>query len=160
MKSQIRNIIIFVGIGLVFVFIYFTFIKGNGGEVPVLVGTGAPVATTSKTNTTPQKEAEIAKDFLTLLLNVKNITLNDAIFSDVAFTSLRDSSILLIPDGNEGRPNPFAPIGTDVETIQPPAIQAIQTQSGASQIVEEFDFGSNIDFDISGIDGADQRLAN
>ena len=31
----------------------------------------------------------------------------------ILFT-LHDSSILLIPDGTEGRPNPFAPIGSDI----------------------------------------------
>ena len=48
------------------------------------------------------------KDFLNLFSGIKNIKLNDAIFSDPAFNSLRDSSIVLVPDGTEGRPNPFA----------------------------------------------------
>ncbi len=55
----------------------------------------------------------VAKDFLVLLSNVKNIKLDDTIFSDPAFNSLHDSSITLIPDGTEGRPNPFAQFGND-----------------------------------------------
>lgn len=65
----------------------------------------------------------IAQDFLTLLLSVKNIKLDDSIFSNEAFVGLRDSSIVLTPDGNEGRPNPFAPLGSDLtaSTISAPA---------------------------------------
>jgi hypothetical protein len=59
----------------------------------------------------------VAKDFFALLLNVKNIKLDDAILSDPAFLSLRDSSIVLVPDGNEGRPNPFAKFGNDAVVI-------------------------------------------
>lgn len=55
----------------------------------------------------------IAGDFLNLLLNVKNIRLDDSILRDPSFNNLRDSSITLIPDGNEGRPNPFAQFGND-----------------------------------------------
>ena len=50
---------------------------------------------------------------------VKNIKLNDAIFSDVTFNSLRDSSITLTPDGNEGRPNPFAQFGNENISTSP-----------------------------------------
>lgn len=56
-------------------------------------------------------------EFLTKLLNIKNIELNDGVFSEPAFSTLRDSSILLIQDGTEGRPNPFAPIGFETNSI-------------------------------------------
>ena len=68
---------------------------------------------TEDTNVANEVSALVAKDFLTLLLSVKNIKLDDAIFFDVAFNSLHDSSITLIPDGTEGRPNPFAQFGND-----------------------------------------------
>ena len=58
----------------------------------------------------------IAKNLLSILLSVKSIKLNDAIFSDTAFINLRDSSILLTPSGDEGRANPFAPVGSDAVT--------------------------------------------
>ena len=70
------------------------------------------VSPASATNI-PDANSLIAKDFLNLLLNVKNIKLDDSIFADNAFNSLRDSSIVLTPDGNEGRPNPFAPLGSE-----------------------------------------------
>ena len=81
----------------------------------------APTASTPPAGTAPisdtgapESVSIAANDFLTLLLGVKNIKLEDAIFSDPAFQSLRDSSIVLVPDGNEGRPNPFAPLGQDI----------------------------------------------
>ncbi|MBP7006609.1 MAG: hypothetical protein KBC44_01915 [Candidatus Pacebacteria bacterium] len=58
-------------------------------------------------------------EFLTKLLNIKNIELNDGVFSEPSFSTLRDSSILLIQDGTEGRPNPFAPIGFEDGFIPP-----------------------------------------
>ncbi len=109
---KIKNIIIFLVIAAIFVFIYFYFIKKSPNDSATLVSTSsAPVA---KSASSGDVKISATKDFLTLLLSVKNIKLNDAIFSDVAFTSLDGShSITLTPDGNEGRPNPFAPIGSD-----------------------------------------------
>lgn len=165
MKSQIRNIIIFVAIGLVFVFVYLVFIKGDNKDVPALVGTTSVSTNSTKNPTnTSAKDSEIAQDFLTLLLNVKNITLNDGLFSDKAFTSLRDSSILLVPDGNEGRPNPFAPIGVDIGTLPPQATPVVSTTTNnvnppKNEAIEDFDFGGNIDFNTD-IPGGDQIITN
>ena len=116
---KIKNILIFVAIAIVFVLIYVYFIKPDPVGNATLVSSSTPAGiATSATGATPLTETEInnsqvAKEFLSLLLSVKNIKLNIDIFSDIAFTSLHDSSIILVPDGNEGRPNPFAPIGAD-----------------------------------------------
>ena len=59
-------------------------------------------------------DTAISDKFLTLLLNMKTIKLDQSIFSDVAFTSLRDFSTTIAPETNPGRANPFAPIGFDV----------------------------------------------
>jgi len=118
---KIKNIIIFIVIALVFFLIYLFFIKPSP-EQPSLVSSGAgatlpnidgsnPNPSTSNTNT------EVAKDFLAIFSNIKDLKLNDAIFSDPAFISLHDSSIILTPDGTEGRPNPFAPFGNDVVPV-------------------------------------------
>jgi hypothetical protein len=114
---NIKNIIIFITIAAAFILIYIFFIKPapvpenltsspSNIMLPNIDGSGADANTKNKTSL-------VAKDFLALLLNVKNIKLDDAIFSDIAFGSLHDSSIVLIPDGNEGRPNPFAQFGND-----------------------------------------------
>ena len=108
--SKIKNILIFVAIGVVIVLIYVFFFRGappednlvsttDFGSIPAETGDGVT-------------QSSFGPEFLTLLLSVKNIRLNDAIFADPAFATLQDSSILLTQDGNEGRPNPFAPIGS------------------------------------------------
>ena len=115
MSPKIKNIILFVGIGLVLAVVYFVFIK-KAPEEPNLqtVSSGLTTTTTNEVSSEPKQDSQIAKDFLALLLSVKGINLDDSIFANTAFSHLRDSSILLVQDGNEGRANPFAPIGTDV----------------------------------------------
>lgn len=114
---KIKNIIIFTVIALIFFSIYFFFIKsspeqtglissGTNAVLPNMDGSAVNIGASDKTSL-------ITRDFLTLFSSIKSVKLNDAIFSDPAFISLRDSSITLTPDGNEGRPNPFAQFGND-----------------------------------------------
>ncbi|MBI5139271.1 hypothetical protein HZA26_01530 [Candidatus Nomurabacteria bacterium] len=112
MSSKIKNIILFSGIALALILVYAYFIKGDAGDEPLLSTTNNFPENTLTPETNPI--VTTSQDFLTLLLSIKGIKLDDKIFSDPAFLSLRDSSIILTPDGNEGRPNPFAPIGSDV----------------------------------------------
>ncbi|MCC7160534.1 hypothetical protein IT399_02355 [Candidatus Nomurabacteria bacterium] len=124
MISKIRNIIIFVIIASVLILIYLYFIKSPGTQSNLVSSSSISLpningSTDQKTSTSSSITTVEAKDFLALLLNVKNIKLDDAIFTSVAFMSLRDSSITLVPDGNEGRPNPFAPFGNDVAPVAP-----------------------------------------
>lgn len=113
---KIRNIIIFVAIGAVLILIYIFFIKSPGDQANLVSSSDTSSPNASGVNvgaadTNTANGSLITEDFLTLLLNVNNIKLNDAIFSDPAFNSLHDSSIILTPDGTEGRPNPFAQFG-------------------------------------------------
>jgi predicted permease len=120
MSPKIKNIIIFTGIAIIFISIYIFFIKGDEPENNLVSspGTTSFVGSNTKNTTILDQSPALAQDFLSLLLNVRNIKLDDTIFSDSAFNSLRDSSIVLVPDGNEGRPNPFAPLGTDNVEMQ------------------------------------------
>ena len=106
----IKKIIIFTVIATILILIYIFFIKKEPDTTTLITSSPIPI---SQNTGLPDTNSAIAKDFLTLLLSVKNIKLDDAIFSNNAFNSLRDSSITLTPDGNEGRMNPFAPFGTD-----------------------------------------------
>jgi hypothetical protein len=115
--SKIKNIIIFLAIGTAFVLIYIFFIKPSA---PVATLVSSPSAPVTPSIPATENNFSVTQDFLNLLLNIKNIKLNDAIFSDNAFVSLHDSSIVLTPDGNEGRVNPFAALGQDVVVIVPP----------------------------------------
>ena len=112
---KIKNIIIFTVIAVLLVLIYIFFIKPSPEEQNLVSSTNTNTATPTDTSTTDQNSL-IAKNLLSILLSVKSIKLNDAIFSDTAFINLHDSSILLTPSGDEGRANPFAPIGSDTVT--------------------------------------------
>ncbi|MFA6324897.1 MAG: hypothetical protein WCX46_01575 [Candidatus Paceibacterota bacterium] len=110
MSSKIKNIIILVVIGIVLVLVYFFFLKPDPAE-PNLT-TSNDVSNTGIVGADATNA--IGADFLATLLNVKSIKLDDSIFSSLVFTTLKDSSIELILGQTEGRPNPFAPIGTDI----------------------------------------------
>ncbi len=55
------------------------------------------------------------QELVSLLLELKAITLTDAIFSDEVFQSLQDFSKDLVSEP-VGRPNPFAPLGAAAAT--------------------------------------------
>ena len=116
MSSTIKNIILFLGIGIALVVLYFFIFKSGKKEedfaTSVDLGTGT--TTTTFPETLPEEKAEIARAFLSDLLSIRNIGLNADVFSEVTFSSLRDAGVVLIQDGKEGRPNPFAPIGQDI----------------------------------------------
>lgn len=65
----------------------------------------------------PVGDDQIGRDFLTVLLSLKTIKLNDELFKKPAFQNLRDYTKELIETDPKGRPNPFAPIGNDVGSI-------------------------------------------
>jgi hypothetical protein len=115
----IKNILIFLVIGAIMVSVYFFYIKGSSDETATLVSSSGEPAVSSGAAIDKSESEELARNFLNLLLSVNRIELNDAIFSDIAFTSLRDANVVLIPHGNEGRVNPFAPIGHDAADAPP-----------------------------------------
>lgn len=119
---KIRNIIIFVVISGGMIFGYLTFIKKDTKQ-PDLVTSSPSGVTDSTTPSGTEVDNQLSKDFLAVLLSIKNITLDDSIFSDTAFLNLKDSTIVLLPDGSEGRPNPFAPIGAENNVI-PDAVRS------------------------------------
>ena len=121
---KIRNIIIFAAIAVVFILLYVFFIKPAPQQADLVSSTLPSVGTTSASVPAPSSGNSLnTQDFLTLLLNVNNIKLDDTIFSDPAFAGLHDSSIVLTPDGTQGRPNPFAQFGSDT----PPATTTTTT---------------------------------
>ncbi len=109
-----KNFITFAIIGIVLSAAGYFFFKGSA---PVDNLVSAVKTTTNnlameKSLATSEQDAIIKKS-LSLLLNAKNITINDSILTEQSFLNLKDSSIVITPEGNEGRPNPFAQIGSD-----------------------------------------------
>jgi hypothetical protein len=58
------------------------------------------------------EENQKGREILTLLADLKSVRLDESIFSDPVFQSLKDTSVELSAEP-KGRPNPFAPIGKD-----------------------------------------------
>ncbi len=120
MSPKIKNIIIFVGILVVVILIYAFFFKSAPKQASLTSSTGA-LATVNPASQNSSANSTVAQDFLALLLNVRSIKLNDDIFTDSTFGTLNDSTIELVSDpANEGRPNPFAPIGSEGVAATPP----------------------------------------
>jgi len=128
MSPTLKKIILFVVIGGLMIAGYLTFFGGEKEDAKMIAEVGTTVMpggvggmNSPRTNPAPggfvnmnsSAPEDLSRDFLPILLNVKGVRLDDAIFADQAFATLRDSSILLVPDGTEGRPNPFAPIGSE-----------------------------------------------
>src|ERR1035437_9550422 len=124
MTSTIKNIIIFVVIAAALILAYIFFFEQAPAQNNLTSSSGNPALPSGNVAASTAS----SQDFLSVLLNVKSIQLNDDIFSDSAFTSLHNTSIDLTPDGTEGRPNPFAPLGSDI-TAAP--INALNTPAPA-----------------------------
>ncbi len=135
MASKLKNIIVFAIIAVIIILVYFFFFNKPADQgslvssnVPLL-----PVTTNTNTNITninlnAGNNDTLSQNFLSLLLGVKSITLDDSIFKEGSpFFSLNDSSITLTQDGTEGRPNPFAPIGVDAGIVANPTPSTLPT---------------------------------
>lgn len=94
--TRYQNIII-AAVLVIAAFVVYTFIFG-GEEEPVLGEREV------------SETATVDNDLISLLLELRSINLDDAIFNDVAFQSLVDFSQELVPEP-VGRVNPFAPLG-------------------------------------------------
>ncbi|MDQ5954864.1 MAG: hypothetical protein QG583_792 [Patescibacteria group bacterium] len=113
MSPKIKNIIIFVGIGLVLVVLYIVLFNKKPEEESFIVSTTTEEerAIDAFSATLPDENSEIAQEFLAELLSIKSLQLDDAIFAGIVFSSLKDPDVVITQDEKEGRPNPFAPIG-------------------------------------------------
>ncbi len=120
MKKNIKNIVIIVVVLAVVAVGYYLFFGTTKNISPnsnssLQTSTGT-VPVNDIINPTPASTADasqISQEFVSQLLNLKAIKLNDDIFSSLAFRALQDFSIILVQPGNEGRANPFAPFDTD-----------------------------------------------
>lgn len=107
-RPSTKNIIIFVAIFVAAFLLYTFFFTGNSNSAPL--ATEAPLLLQSNVK---------GKDLLRVLLSLKNIKLDEEIFSSNLFTGLEDFTITLPDAGISGRKNPFAPIGKDSATQAP-----------------------------------------
>jgi hypothetical protein len=105
MNSKLKNLIILIVLLVIVGFVYKMFFKK---DTP-----GAITSSSSSSSATVNTNSTYGAEFLQQLLSLKVITLDDAILSSDPFNRLFDFTRVLTPDKNPGRPNPFAPIGTE-----------------------------------------------
>lgn len=151
--SKTVKLIIVIAVILALIIIGATFVtqpgsgnESNGLQSLVTGDSASPLTQAAVTDADVANTQQINREFVSMLLNLRSITLNDDIFSEPAFQALMDNTIRLNQPGNEGRSNPFAPIGVEPnnrinQNEQTPASAELQDQVDAQQdfAVEEVD---------------------
>ncbi len=110
MLKKYQNVIIVIVV-IIIAFVVYTFF---------FAGKATPILSEQNINQT----APADQDLISLLIELKGITLDESIFANAAFVSLQDFSKDLVPEA-VGRPNPFAPLGAT--PAKPPAQTSTQT---------------------------------
>jgi hypothetical protein len=88
--------------------------QGTAGTSSLLSTSNGVTQTANPAATTDISAiSDTGQEFLSSLLSLRKMSLNDGVFTDPAFKSLQDFTRPLVPLGNEGRVNPFSPIGSD-----------------------------------------------
>jgi len=134
MNSTLKNALMFVGIGVILVLVYVFLIKKDAPEENLTTTSNIPITNTDiKTALDNDNllDIELAQEIIAALSSVKSISLEDSIFSSIAFKSLVDGTIPLDATNDEGRPNPFAPIG--VENFAPSVNTNLNTNLNSFQ---------------------------
>jgi hypothetical protein len=130
MKSNsskfIQVVVILGAIAAVGYFFGFKHDQANAADAPGLVSTNT--GTTQGLQNTSTTGDTTGSQVITILRNLSVIKLDDAVFRNPAFALLTDISISLPPTTDQGRRNPFAPVGTD-SSLTPAVPQTITTPS-------------------------------
>ena len=124
-KSSIYIIVVVVLVVIAIV-VYVLAVKGKGANAssgtPGLVSTntgstsGVPTSSSTTANSIPTSAGAVAtpgQQVVALLRNLSSIQLDDTIFTNPSFGLLQDLSVQLPEVTNQGRRNPFAPVGSD-----------------------------------------------
>jgi hypothetical protein len=124
-KNVGKKILYIVLIVVVLAVLYTVFIKPDATTDSPLASTddGTEVALTEEDSVTNEA-------FLNTLLNLRGISLDESIFASNEFGTLQDFTITLIQPGTHGRPNPFAPIGSDDSSLS--GVETIMTLPAAN----------------------------
>ncbi len=128
MKSKIGKILLFVLILAVLLGAY-TFLFPKKTAVPSGTTLGSTTGAAPIAGNTQSQSSQIGREFLTTLLNLKSITLDESIFGSAAFTDLQDFTNPVAKTDPQGRPNPFAPIGVDIGA--PASVTGTQASASA-----------------------------
>lgn len=110
-KSSMFILIVLV-LAIIGAGVYFFVIKKDTPQVtPGLVSTSTGAAQGVQNSTAGQDTT--GSQVVVLLRNLSAIKLDDSVFTNPSFALLTNVSIALPPITNQGRRNPFAPVGAD-----------------------------------------------
>lgn len=130
-----KLLIILVIVGVLGGGYYFFVVQKQGATgTSSLLSTSNGVTQTANPAATTDISAisDTGQEFLSSLLSLRKMSLSDGVFTDPAFKSLQDFTRPLVPLGNEGRVNPFSPIGSD-PSISVGLLSATNTNNTATQ---------------------------
>jgi hypothetical protein len=113
MKKNIKTILIVVGALIAAVVVYSVFFSNKTDESGGTLISGNTSQPVDSSNQAAVSGVNISQEFVSLLLNLKKLNLDTSLFQDPVFQSLKDKTISFEDPGGQGRPNPFAPIGSD-----------------------------------------------
>ena len=157
MSPKLKNIIIFVVIFIVAVVVY-NFFFAKEKETAFLVTTTPLGVTPIGDISTP---SEIGQEFLATLLNIRTLKLDNSIFLSNEFNTLRDFSVPLTIPEEVGRPNPFAPLGEEVQLTEEPVATIPTTDITATSAVLNGSVAPNLIEVQKGFEwGIDESLGN
>jgi ABC-type antimicrobial peptide transport system permease subunit len=120
MNKGLKTLLIILGLVVVAAAVYFVLGNSSQEQSTGLVsgGTNEPVASPiSQAGSTIT--AEIGQEFIATLLSLQSINLDTTLFSNPAFVTLENRTLTFEDIQTNGRPNPFAPIGTDPVPVAP-----------------------------------------
>jgi hypothetical protein len=142
MKKGIKiSLISVVVLGVAFAAYSFLSKESSDTDVGLVSGfTAQPVSSLGDQN--PVSGVEIGQEFISMLLSLRSLDLDTTLFQDPSFLSLIDKTITFQDPGGNGRPNPFAPIGSD--SIVPTESSEGQNDNPINSIGDPQD-GSDVD---------------
>ena len=136
MNSKIKTIIIIIVLAALLAGGYYFFVyKKSDSGAPLIQSSSSSVPVAGVVSDIPQ-DSSVGQEFLSFLLSVRNIKLDDSVFSDSAFATLRVSSIDLVQDGTEGRANPFAAIGSENPPTPAQPVNSGNTQNTLNELLQ------------------------
>jgi hypothetical protein len=139
--SKYKNIFLILIISVAIFVVYTIFFAGKDFSSNSLLGSSSQ----------NQESVAIGKEFLNILSELKTLDLDRSLFDKKSFIILRDFSQTVEPQPS-GRPNPFSPIGIDIEIPDDISSFFDSSSSGGGNLDDELEFGEDIEVDDEGFE--------
>ncbi len=139
MKKETKKMTIMISLLAVILIGAAVYFGSRGSDAPVSTGLqSATRGVAVGTGAEDVNEEVIGQEFLRLLSNIRNIDLDTSILVNPSFLELKDFDVEIVRLNNEGRTNPFAPIGFESTTsISLPEVTTDFNPQGGNITIEE-----------------------